>query len=280
VNEASVNDAREILEKIQANFPILMESRTKDIINGMKRTLDAIAASPQRVPTSATAQLEKAVPILRGIASGAKMEEGYDELIEDALAGLEACRVEDEPEGAPSPTTGSEIPFDNGDGETPEADVPEPVAVPVEVSGLLCRHSAVVAQLTPRVRRLSDLYAEAYGSENGKELLQKISGLLELQTRALQDVFSLNCDIAIFPIGKIKDLSGFLDFQLVAMGACSRHARVLEKTFKKHPHRKRFWQLSYFLRIAIERQIDELSGAAGGDDEPANGTEFAVPAPL
>jgi hypothetical protein len=283
VNDVNVNKAREIIENIKTDFPVLKESRAQNLIDGMLTTLDAIAASPLRVPTSAMAQLEKAIPILRGIASGAEMEDGYEALIEDAIAGLEACKAEDEPpEGIKADPSDlivdDEISFD--DGVTSKDEGLEPTAVPAGVSSALCRHSEVVAQLTPRAKKLSNQYAASQGFENVQELLQKICGLLELQTRALQGAFSLNCDIAIFPTGKINNISDFLDFQLKAMGVCLRHARVLEKAFKKHPHRKRFQQSIYFLRIAMEKQIEELSGTAWDGDAPDQETESTVPAPL
>lgn len=285
VNEANVNEAREILEKIRTRFPVLNESRAQDVINGMMETLDVIAESPQRVSTSAMAQLEKAIPILRGIASGAQIEDGYDELIEDAIAGLEACRIVDEPaeDGTAESSdlmVGEGIPFDDGDDVALKDQELEPIAVPVGVSRVLCRHSEVVAQLIPRARSISELYEAAQGSENVQVLFQKICGLLELQARALQGAFSLNCDIAIFPIGKINNLSEFLGFQLKAMGVCSRHARKLEKASKNKSHRNRFWQSIYFLRIGMEKQIDELTRTAGDEDSPSQETESTIPAPL
>ena len=285
VNDANVNGAIEILEEIKAQFPVLKESRSQDVINGMLKTLDAISKSPQRMPTSAMAQLEKAIPILRGIASGAQMEDGYDALIEDAIAGLEACiprdeAAEDSNADSPSLMTDEEISLDNGEDELSEDKGPEPIAVPAGVSRALCHHSKVAAQLTRRAKRLSGLYAAAQGSENVQVLLNKICSLLELQTRALQDVFSLNCDIAVFPIGKINNVSDFLDFQRMAMGACLRHARKLEKAFKKQWRRNRFWQSFYFLRIAMEKQVDELARITEGEDSPSQETESTVPAPL
>lgn len=274
VTDANVNEAREILLEIQTNFPALKESMVQEVIDEMLAILDSMALSPQRVTTSAIAQLEKAIPILRGIASGAQVEDGYQELIEDALAGLKACRVKDEhvediKTESSDPMADGKIFFDAGDGVTSETEVPEPIAVPAEISRTLCRHYKVVEQLIPRAKRVSNLYSAAQGSEKIQAVLQKICGLLELQTRALADGFSLDCDMAIFPIGKIDNLSEFIDFQMKSMGACLRHARVTEKTFEKHPHRKKFRQSVYFLRIAMEKQMDELSTAARDDDTPA-----------
>jgi hypothetical protein len=158
------------------------------------------------------------------------------------------------------------IAFDDSDSVSQEVEALEPIDVPVEISNTLCHHSKVVAQLTPRACKLSDMYAAAKGSEDVQALFQKICGLLELQTRALEDAFSLNCDIAIFPIGKVNNVSDFLGLQRMAMGACLRHARVLEKAFENKPHRKRFRKSIYFLSIAMEKQIDELSRTARGDD--------------
>lgn len=294
VNDANVKKAREILEKIQRDFPILKETRAQDVIDGMLATLDTIAESPRSVSTSATAQLEKAIPILRGIAAGAEMEDGYDDLIEDAIAGLEACRkvvdsVESGVADSPDLEADDGIPFDNetdltsfddSAGETPKAEKLEPLSVPAGISHALSHHSKVLAQLTPRAKRLADQYAAAKGSEKVQELIQKICGLLELQTRALQDIFSLNCAIAVFPMGKIENLSDFIGFQLKSMGVSLKYARAIENVYKKQPHRRRFQQSIYLLRIAIERQIDELSRAAGVGDAPAREALPTVPAAL
>lgn len=212
------------------------------------------------------------------------MEEGYDELIEDSLAGLATCCVEDEPVAdekadPPNQMTDQVIPFESGEERASRNESLEPMAVPNGISSVLDCHSKVVAQLTTRAGRLAELYTAAQGSESVDALFQKINGLLKLQTRALQDIFSIECDVAVFPMGKIKNLSDFIDFQCMAMGACLRHVRVLEKAFKKYPHRQRFWRSAYLLRIAMEKQADELSSVAR-DEEPARETEITVPAPL
>jgi hypothetical protein len=266
VNDTNLEKARDVLAKILAAFPVLKESRAQNIVEAMRTTLDSIAASPQRVPASATTQLEKAIPILRRVASGAQIEDGFHDLIEDAIAGLEACSIEDEPAESeismvsPSLTSVGADSFDTRGGGTGLMDIP------AAVSGVLRDHSEVLDQLAPRTKRLQDLHAASNGSESVHVLFQKICSLLELQTQALQGAISPNCAIAIFPIGKITNLSGFIGFQLKAMGVCLKHTRVLERVYKKQPHPKMRWQPICLLRIIMEKQIDVLSKIAGSDD--------------
>lgn len=277
VNDANVKKAGIVLEHIQDEFPILKEPRPQEVVDGMMTILDALSVSPQRVPTTALSKLGKAISILRGIAFGALTDDGFDELIEDAIKGLAACKPKDEPAkgGAAvsqSPKPSSEKILDDSATtsiETESADgggrnvlkngEPEPVAVPQGVSQALRHHSEVVALLETRVRRLSDMYSAVQGAESMHTLLQKISRLLELQKWAIQDAFSLNCTIAVFPIGQVKNLSEFIVFQRKAMGVCLKYIRSLESKCKRQSRLGKGRQSIYLLRIALEKQLGALS---------------------